>query len=69
MNVYKNNTMSNIEDAIKLAVKYVNRSVLSMSSPKSVDPEDVLKLVNEKVDKSILREKLDEKSNTGDIEA
>ena len=52
MDVYKNNTMSNIEESIKLAVSHVTHSVISVSSPKQVDPDDIFDKIEQKVDKA-----------------
>ena len=68
MDVYKQNAMSNIEESIKLAVSHISRSVIAVSSPKQLDFEDILNMINQKVDKPTYEANLTELSRINQLE-
>ena len=68
MDTYKNNAMSNIEESIKLAISHISRSVISVSSPSQIDPQDIFDKIAEKVDKSSYEAKLTELSRISQIQ-
>ena len=68
MDIYKQNAMSNIEESIKLAVTHISRSVISVSSPKQIDLEDIINMINQKVDISAYKEDIAQLSTYTQLE-